>query len=207
MSQTVLSVQDLARRFGPLEVLRSFDLALSGGERVALCGPNGSGKTTLLRCIAGTLGPTAGEVRIGGHRTGTVEAARLLGVSLSQERSFHLRLSGHTQLLFFARLRHASARDAARQVSALEEELEIAAMAGSRLDRCSTGMVQQLAFARALLGLPALLVLDEPTRSLDRAALERLWGALERRPGLAVLVATHRQEDIARCGRRIDLAA
>lgn len=204
MSERLLTIRSLSRRFGARQALDSVELTLAAGDRVALCGPNGSGKTTLLRCVAGTLSPTEGDVRIGAHRAGTSAAARLLGVSLSQERSFHLRLSGHAQLLFFARL-HRSAREAARQVSALEEELELEELARLRVDRCSTGMVQQLAFARALLGQPALLLLDEPTRSLAGPGLERLWRALERRPQLAVLLATHRDEDIARCGRRFDL--
>ena len=74
-----------------------------------------------------------------------------------------------------------------------------------RVDRCSTGMVQQLAFARALLGEPELLLLDEPTRSLDEAAVERVWAALASRPSLALIIATHRHEDIERCERHLAL--
>ena len=90
-------------------------------------------------------------------------------------------------------------------VEALEEELELGAILAKRVDRCSTGMVQQLAFARALIGVPRILLLDEPTRSLDAEATERLWRAVEARPHLALLIATHREDDVARCQRRIDL--
>jgi ABC-type multidrug transport system ATPase subunit len=65
-------------------------------------------------------------------------------------------------------------------------------------------MLQQLALARALLAQPRLLLLDEPTRSLDAAAAERLWSALESRP-CAVLMATHRPEDVEHCGGRVEL--
>jgi ABC-type multidrug transport system ATPase subunit len=202
----VLVVNALARRFGTHEVVHSLDFRLGPGERVALCGPNGSGKTTVLRCIAGTLTPTDGRVTIGGHPAGTVEARRLVGASFSQERSFYLRLSGHDNLLFFGRLRHDGKREAARQVKALETELELEEIARERVDRCSTGMIQQLALARALLGEPRLLVLDEPTRSLDHDALERLWLALDsRREGVALVIATHRAEDVERCDRAIEL--
>jgi ABC-type multidrug transport system ATPase subunit len=206
LSQNILRVATLSRRFGSHEVVRALDLAVSIGERVALSGPNGSGKTTVLRCIAGTLTPTGGTVTVAGHRSGTIGAGRLIGASFSQERSFYLRLTGHDNLVFFARLRTAGKRDAAMLVADIEEELALAEIASERVDRCSTGMIQQLALARALLGRPKLLLLDEPTRSLDEHAVERLWGALDRRTtDVAVVIATHRPDDVVRCERRVDL--
>jgi ABC-2 type transport system ATP-binding protein len=202
----VLAVERLSRCFGKREVVGSLDLSVAAGERVAVCGPNGSGKTTVLRCIAGTLTPSSGRIRVGAHEAGTLEARRLIGISLSQERSFYLRLSGHDNLLFFARIRGFGAGEAARRVASLREELELESILAQRVDRCSTGMIQQLAFARALIGDPVLLLLDEPTRSLDRDAFGRLWAALDRRPGAALLIATHNEEDIERCQRRIALS-
>jgi len=202
----ILDVIGLSRRFGDREVLRPFDLTILAGDRVALCGPNGSGKTTLLRCVGGTLTPSAGRVQIGGYQTGTLDARRMIGISLSQERSFYLRLSGRENLLFFARVRGHGAARAKYWVESLREELELDDILAQRVDRCSTGMIQQLAFARALIGDPALLVLDEPTRSLDDGAADRLWGAVERRPQAALLIATHNHDDIEHCDRRIDLA-
>jgi ABC-type multidrug transport system ATPase subunit len=202
----VLKIEGLCRRFGSREVVRSLDLSVEPGERVALRGPNGSGKTTVLRCIAGTVTPNAGRISIGGHTPGTIEARRLVGASLSQERSFYLRLTGYDNLVFFARLRTGSKREALARVAELEEELELHDIAPERVDRCSTGMIQQLSFARALLGEPPLLLLDEPTRSLDTAAVERLWRALDRRTErLALVIATHRPDDIDRCERHVEL--
>ena len=195
----------MSRRFGAHEVLRAVDFTLEPGGRVGLHGPNGSGKTTLLRCVAGTLEPSDGRILVGAHEAGSVEARRLLGASLSQERSFYQRLSGHANLLFFARLRYAGKKSAAAAVESIIEELEIREIAGERVDRCSAGMVQQLAFARALIGEPALLLLDEPTRSLDEDAVGRLWGALDRRRGTALVVATHNDSDLSRCDERLNL--
>jgi len=203
----VLVIERLTRRFGAREVVRDFDLALRPGDRAALCGPNGSGKTTIIRCIAGTLTPTEGRIRIMGYPAGSLEARRHVGVSLSQERSFYFRLSGRENLLFFARVRGYGKRESTTMVQAIEEELELSAILDRRVDQYSTGMVQQLAFARALLGSPALLLLDEPTRSLDAEAISRLWAAIGRRPNLALLIATHRADDVEHCGTRRDLGS
>jgi ABC-type multidrug transport system ATPase subunit len=202
----VLSVEGLTRRFGDRDVIDGLGFELREGERVAVCGANGSGKTTLLRCIGGTVTPTNGRITVFGHPAGSSHARRVIGVSLSQERSFYLRLSGRNNLLFFAGVHGIGREQAVRTVRSLEEELELGAILAQRVDRCSSGMVQQLGFARALLAMPRLLLLDEPTRSLDTDAIERLWQAVAARPHLALLIATHREDDVARCDRRLDLS-
>ena len=203
-TRAALAVRGLTRDFGTFRAFGPIDLEVAPEERIALRGPNGSGKTTFLRCLTGTLTPTAGEALVGGDPAGTLPARRRVGASLSVERSFYLRLSGWANLLFFARLREDSESAARGQVEALVAELELEDIVRRRLDSCSTGMLQQLAFARALLGEPELLLLDEPTRSLDVDAVDRLWAALAHRPAVAVLVATHRREDLDRCGRILD---
>jgi ABC-type multidrug transport system ATPase subunit len=201
---SVLTIVGLRRRFGAHEVVRDLDLSLEPGERIAFWGPNGSGKSTVLRCIAGTLLPTEGEVRVCGHEAGTLAARALVGASLSQERSFDMRLTGHANLLFFARLRFGNERKAALMVQEIEDELELGSIAAERVNRASSGMIQQVALARALLGDPPLVLLDEPTRSLDAEARERLWRALERRTRTSLVVASHLEEDVNRCGGRVD---
>ena len=202
--EAVLTLTSLSRRFGKHVVVRDLDLRLEPGERVALWGPNGSGKSTVLRCVAGTLLPSEGTVQVCGFEAGSMEARALVGASLSQERSFDMRLTGRANLLFFARLRFGSERLAARRVQEVEEELALETIASERINRASSGMIQQVALARALLGDPALILLDEPTRSLDAEARERLWQALERRTRTCVVMATHLDEDVKRCGRRVD---
>jgi ABC-2 type transport system ATP-binding protein len=201
---STLTIDGLRRSFKDREVVRSLTLRAEPGERIALYGPNGSGKTTVLRCVAGTLAPSAGKIQVGSHEAGSLAARRIVGASMAQERSFYLRLTGHDNLLFFARLRHRRERDAVRDVEAVEDELDLHEITAERIGQCSTGMVQQLALGRALLGAPSLLLLDEPTRSLDREARGRIWAALDRRPGAAVLLASHLDEDVERCGTRVD---
>ena len=202
----ILQLAAVTRTFAGRRVLGPVDLELGPGERLALTGPNGSGKSTLLRCIGGTVAPSSGTITIDGARAGTRAARQRVGASFSQERSFYLRLTGRENLLTFACLREPAAQ-ARRQVEELVAELGLEDIAATRVDRCSTGMVQQLAFARALLGTPGLLLLDEPTRSLDEAAVERLWAALARRSLLALIIATHRDQDIECCERHLALEA
>lgn len=202
----LLSLRHVERWFGASTQIGPIDLEMDAGERVAFVGPNGSGKSTVLRCIVGTLSPTIGEIVVSGHRAGTLPARRLIGVSLSQERSFDLRLSGHDNLLFYARIRYGNARAAERAVRELEEELELGEIVAQRVASCSTGMTQQLAFARALIGSPPLVLLDEPTRSLDHDARERLWAALSRRDRAAAIISSHRDDDVARCDRVYEFA-
>jgi ABC-2 type transport system ATP-binding protein len=200
-------VDNLTRRFGSRTVLRGLSLSLSAGERLAVVGRNGAGKTTLLRCVAGSLMPSSGSVHVGGRPPSRPETRAKIGAMLPGERSFALRLSGRENLRFFARLRLRGDRRADRAVEELAGELALHEILERRVSACSSGMAQQLAFARALLGAPAVLVLDEPTRSLDDTAAGRLWAALDRRPQLAVLIATHQAEDVARCRARLELPA
>lgn len=202
---SVLVVRDLYRRFGHREVIGGLDLSVDVGGRIALWGPNGSGKSTILRCIAGSVHPSRGSAEIKGHRAGSLAARTLVGTSFSQERSFYLRLDGRRNLVFYAQVRGYSRREAERLVRSLSDELHLDHILAERVDRCSSGMIQQLAFARALIGSPTLLLLDEPTRSLDEAASARLWKALHDRSRVAVLIATHRREDLEECDSRIEL--
>jgi ABC-2 type transport system ATP-binding protein len=200
-------VSELTRCFGSRTVLRGLSLSLPAGERLAVVGRNGAGKTTLLRCVAGSLMPTSGSVQVGGRPPSRTETRAQIGAMLPGERSFALRLSGRENLRFFARLRLRGDCRADRAVDELARELALHEILERRVSACSTGMAQQLAFARALIGAPTVLVLDEPTRSLDDTATGRLWAALDRRPQLAVLIATHRAEDVARCSARLELPA
>jgi ABC-type multidrug transport system ATPase subunit len=201
----VLQVEGLTKSFGDKRVLRGLSADVGPGERLGLSGPNGSGKTTLLRCIAGTVAADSGSIRVAGFEGGSVEARASIGATIAHEKAFYLRLSGLHNLLFYASLRWSTRADAQADVDSLVRELELEGFLRERTDRYSSGMMQQLGLARALIARPKLVLMDEPTRSLDADAVGRLWAAMDRRPETSVVIASHRRSDLDRCGLHLDL--
>jgi ABC-2 type transport system ATP-binding protein len=122
---------------------------------------------------------------------------------LSQVRAFYLRLTGRTHLLFFAKIRGLDRNEARRKVDELDAEPRLNETLSRRRDRCSTGLLRNFDLARTLLAEHRPSLLNEPTRSLDDAAVELFWAALDRPPDDAILTATHRQDHVAYCNRAI----
>ncbi len=197
-------IRGAARRFGARVVFTGLDLDLASGERLFLKGANGSGKTTLLRCLAGTLGLQAGSIAIAGFPAGSRGARARVGLCLNPEQALYSRLSGHDNLMFAARLAVAP-NDISDAVDLVEREMGITEFADNKVKLYSSGMRSRVAIARALLGRPGLLLLDEPTRSLDRDARDRLWAALAHR-NVACVIASHHDSDRTRCDSELDLS-
>ncbi len=178
-------------------VLRSVDLELSEGQWYCLIGQNGTGKTTLLRIVAGLLRPSAGRVLIDGQNVEERRGRPLAGYALADERSFHWRLSAFQNLRFFARLEGLSSRDANRRVDQLLEGFDLESVRDRSFAELSTGMRQRLAIARGLIVVPRVLLMDEPTRSLDlghAADAMHVVRAELRQTGGCVLMVTHQLE-------------
>ncbi len=182
--------------------LDSVSLSVEAGSVLVLLGANGSGKTTLLKLIASTLLPDRGTIQVGRYdtRSSGREVRRLVGFAAAAERSFFIRLTARENLEFFAALEEIPGADAADRI---EHLLDVVGLddAGDKLVReFSAGMCQRLAVARALLKDPAVLLLDEPSRSLDPNAAQDLWQfvRLAARQGAAVIVASHNFEETAR---------
>ncbi len=204
---SAIEVKDLSKRFGEVEALHEVSLAVEPGEIVALLGPNGAGKSTLLRIIATLISPDAGSIRLAGHdAVDDPKAARAaFGLMLGEERSLYWRLSGRQNLDFFGSLQGLGREEAAARTSALLERFGLDDVAERRCGEYSTGMRARLGLARALIGEPPVLLLDEPARSLDPLAAADLRGLLTSLAGerrTAVLYATHDLHDAAEVAAR-----
>lgn len=152
--------------------LAGVSLEAAQGESVALLGANGAGKSTLLRILATLLLPTRGSARIAGHDVaGDPRAVRRnLGFHAGSDLGFYPRLTGRENLFFFARLNHLSSAEVSSRIRRLCEPFGIGEALDRQVRTLSAGTIQRLSLARALLHQPRVLLLDEPTRSLDAIA-------------------------------------
>ncbi len=194
-----------------VRALEPLSLSLERGEIVALTGPNGAGKSTTLRIVATLVEPTGGRALVCGHDVVLAPAAvrRSIGVSLGSERSFYWRISARHNLEFFARLEGVSRARVRATVGRVAAELGLERLLAVPARRLSRGSLARLSVARALVGDPAVLVLDEPFASVDVRGRRRIWRALERRcaRGAAVLLATHESWIASHCDRAVALGA
>jgi len=205
------SVKDLfTKPFAPpgsVRALRGVDLHVKTGEIFGLLGPNGAGKTTLVKILSCLILPDRGRALIGGEDVRHEDKVKpRLGLVHSDERSFYWRLSGRENLRFFARLYDVPGKRIDSRIDELLHKVDLAAAAPRRFSDYSSGMKQRLAIARALLHDPPILLMDEPTRSLDPAASLSLRALirdeLKGRDGKTILLATHNlREAEALCDR------
>jgi ABC-2 type transport system ATP-binding protein len=183
------------------QALSHVTLDIAPGEFFGFLGPNGAGKSTLFRILATLIEPDGGQATVDGAdivRDAHAVRRRIALVS-TDERSLNWRLSAHENLRFFAALhglRGGALRSRVGEVLALVDLLDV----GERMvGGFSSGMKQRLLIARALLPAPRILLLDEPTRSLDPIAARRfrafLRTELTEQQGCTVLLATHNSEE------------
>jgi ABC-2 type transport system ATP-binding protein len=194
---TTLAVRSLTKRFGNRVALGDISFELVPGEIVGIVGPNGAGKTTLLSILAGVLAPDAGELASFGRDAGWVP----------QQTALYRKLSVAENLRLFARLERLDDPEAA--VARMLEQTGLADRAGEEVGRLSSGNQQRVNIAIGLLAEPVVLLLDEPSASLDPRQRERLWefiAALADR-GTTVVFSTHNVSELERYATRVLLLA
>ena len=185
MTPAAISVDSLDKSFPParsgwrallqpfekatVAALSNVSLEVRQGESVALLGANGAGKSTLLRIVATLLLPSRGQAKVAGYDTRTQSRAvrRHLGYHAGTDHGLYPRLTARQNLLFFGQLNGLARSDAQARTTGLAAQFVLGEFLDRQVRTLSSGTVQRISLARALLHRPRLLLLDEPTRSLD----------------------------------------
>ena len=197
-----VELAEVVKHYGPVTAVNGLSLRIPAGETVALLGPNGSGKTTTTSILLGLLRPDRGSAALFGSTPRHAAASGQVGAML-QDCELMAGV-GVGQLLRFVRGLYAEPLG----LAALADALDLGELLRRRSDRLSGGQAQRVRFALALVGNPALLVLDEPTAALDVQARRDLWSTLDdhtRRSGTTVLFSTHYLEEADQQAARIVL--
>ena len=187
-----ISARGVAKRFGSFTALSALDLDVRPGQCVGLLGPNGAGKSTFIGCLYGAVLRTGGDLRVFGYDPATHarEIKERLGV-VPQENALDEELTVLENMRLYARFEGVKHPDA--RIDELLAHMALDHKRDARIRSLSGGMKRRLAFVRALLADPELLILDEPTTGLDPTVRHLLWEKVSsyRLAGKAVLVTTH----------------
>ena len=207
--EPVIEARNLTKRYGVHVAVDDLSFEVRPGEVFGLLGPNGAGKTTTVLMLLGLTEPTSGEARVVGvdPMRDPLEVKRHVGY-MPDTVGFYDGLSARENLGYTARLNRIPRAIAAARITDLLAQVGLAEVAGQKVDTFSRGMRQRLGVADALLKDPSVLILDEPTASLDPegvvellALIERI--ALERR--IAVLLSSHLLDQVQAICQRVGI--
>jgi ABC-2 type transport system ATP-binding protein len=198
---TDVTVRHLSKRFGAVQAVDDLSFDAPAGRITGFLGPNGAGKTTTLRALLGLVEPTGGEARIGDRPYAELAAPRRVVGAVLEATGAHPGRTARDQLLVLAGVTGVSRN----RVDAVLDLVGLAGAAERRVGGFSLGMRQRLGLAGALLGDPAVLLLDEPANGLDPEGIAWLRGMVRRfaAEGRTVLISSHVLSEIAQTVDRV----
>lgn len=178
-----------------VHALKGISLEIEPGEIFGLLGPNGAGKTTLIKCLTTLLLPTSGQAWINGFElTKEDDAVRAtVGCMLMGERGLYWKLTGRENLIFFGALYFLSPDERKKRANEIIEQLGLDDIADRPVETYSSGQKMKLAFGKALINEAPLLILDEPTNTLDLPSARELRGMVRKlnKQGRTIIYTTH----------------
>ena len=198
-TEPLLRAEGASFGYGGKAVIAGVDLEVRPGELLGIVGPDGSGKTTLFRGLLGLIQPLAGRLKRGRAAVGYVPQREELDAVYPLTVQEIVHMGGYGRLEGWRRFWRAPGRGERAQVSRCLEAVGLAFAAKKPFAALSGGQRQRVLIARALMTEPALLVLDEPTAGVDRAAARgvlELIGTMNRERGIAVLIVAHQLDQV-----------
>jgi len=205
----LVETEALTKRYGPITAVDGLTFHVMPGEIYGLLGPNGAGKTTTIMMLIGLTEPTSGIARVLGMDPArrALEVKRRVGY-LPDAVGFYGRLTGRENLQYTAQLNGIDPDVAADAIDEVLEQVGLTAAADRPAAGYSRGMLQRLGVADALLKDPAVLILDEPTTSIDPAGVAELLGLIRRlveERGVGVLLSSHLLAQVERLCHRVGI--
>ncbi|MBB5517987.1 ABC transporter ATP-binding protein [Amphiplicatus metriothermophilus] len=208
MTETVLSLENVVKRYGGLAAVDGLSFAVARGEIFGFLGPNGAGKTTTLRMILGIIPPTAGRITVL-DSISAIPVRHRLGY-LPEERGLYRKMRAAETIAYFAHLRGVPARAAKKKAHELLERFGLADFARAKNEALSKGMAQKVQLLATIAHEPELLILDEPFSGLDpinQTTLEALIRDLKAE-GRTIIFSTHVMQHAERlCDRFLIIAS
>ncbi len=207
--EPVIAARNLTKRYGHRVAVDDLSFEVRPGEVFGLLGPNGAGKTTTVLMLLGLTEPTSGEARVVGvdPTRDPLEVKRHVGY-MPDTVGFYDGLSARENLAYTARLNRVPAAIAAARITDLVAQAGLADVAEQKVETFSRGMRQRLGVADALLKEPSVLILDEPTASLDPQGVVELLGLIERIAHdrrIAVLLSSHLLDQVQAICHRVGI--
>jgi ABC-2 type transport system ATP-binding protein len=185
-------------RHGHIKALQDISVTLPSGQIIGFIGPSGAGKTTLIRCLVGRQKLTSGTITILGHPAGSTRLRSQISY-MTQERSIYNDLSVKENLRYFATMFGYAGKEFS--LDNILDLVKLQPQANQVVASLSGGQKQRVSLAIALIGQPALMVLDEPTVGLDPLLREQLWQLFYnlRQQGTTLIISSHVMEEAERC--------
>ncbi len=197
---SIITARGLVKRFGSLTAVDGIDFDVEAGELFGMLGPNGAGKSTTIRMIVCLSPPTAGTLVVDGLdvRKSPRQIKARLGV-VAQEDNLDPDLTVLGNLIAYARYYEIPPKEARSRAAESLELFQLWEKRDEIVDNLSGGMRRRLAVARALINVPTVLILDEPTTGLDPQARHLVWQKLRalKQRGVTMLLTTHYMDEAA----------
>lgn len=205
VTSPAIHVENLVKRFGTIAAVDGVSFRVEPGETVALLGANGAGKTTTISMLLGLLLPSSGRIEILGSDMTRRPSQVLQRINFSSPYvDLPRRLTVQQNLVFFARLYGVA--DVRSRLAELARDLDLEGLWRKRTGQLSAGQKTRVSLAKAMINRPQVLLLDEPTASLDPDTADWLRGYLEgyqAETGAAILLASHNMAEVERLAHRV----